>query len=94
MPKIQMKTIWAIPNCFDPPRFSYSAAMTVHSAKEPTMPTRRNRCQSSHNPINHLVRKYIPVTETRKSGRRPTRSTRKAALIDTIKLRRVLPIWS
>jgi len=40
------------------------------------------------------IREYIPIDEVMKSGRRPTRSIKKAALIETIKLRRVLPIWS
>jgi len=42
--------------------------------------------------VQRMKETTMPETEVRKSGRRPTRSTKKAALMETIKLRRALPI--
>jgi hypothetical protein len=55
---------------------------------------RRHICQQSCITFNYPVKKHIPKIETRKSGRRPTLSTMKAAEMETIKLRRALPIES
>jgi hypothetical protein len=66
----------------------------VQRMKETTMPRIEGIYLSSHIAFDHLYGKYIPETDTRKSGRRPTLSTIKAALIETIKLRRALPIES
>jgi hypothetical protein len=66
----------------------------VQRMKETTMPRIEGIYLSSHIAFDHLYGKYIPVTDIRKSGRRPTLSNKKAALIETIKLRRALPIES
>jgi hypothetical protein len=95
MPKIQTKTIWAIPKLCCWLRVSYIAAMMVQRMKEITMPRLRSHiCQLSCVAFDYVVGKHIPQIATRKSGRRPTRSTMKAAVMETIKLRRALPIES
>jgi hypothetical protein len=67
--------------------------MMVQRMKEVTMPSLR-RCQQSRIIFNYPVKKHIPQIAIRKSGRRPTLSTMKAAEMETIKLRRALPIES
>ena len=58
--------------------------------KETTIP-RENIRQSSHVALGCVFGEYIPAIAVRKSGRRPTLSTKSAAEMETIKLRVVLP---